>query len=213
MRAMKLAAPKSLSCSQVVNPAARRIPAMTRAMALSASVRETKKSCAMSLRLPYRAILNPAQWRHLAGRRVGKKVGGRQPSRAVALAQPPLPPLYIPRQRARMTNHGAALGSDRHGDGGAQSGGRAPCRPDDADGAPRRHWPGARGQDRFHHQPDPQSGRRADACRSFPPWPTGASCAPTWSRSPTIALRASPTRSTSPSLRATRRSGRTARAQ
>ena len=49
-----------------------------------------------------------------------------------------------------------------------QRGGRAPRRPDDADGAPRRHRAGALGQDRLHHRADPQSrGRRPAAvlCR------------------------------------------------
>ena len=84
-------------------------------------------------------------------------------------------------------------------------------RPDDADGASRRHRARALGQDRVHHRARAQPDRRRTAAvlRRHGRGPHRR--APIWSRSPTIACRALPTRSIWPISPATRRNGPRAR--
>ncbi len=89
---------------------------------------------------------------------------------------------------------------------------RAHRRSDDADRAPGRHGAGARGQDRVHHRAGAQPDRRRTAAVLRRHGRGTHRRAPIWSRSPTIACRALPTRSTWRISPRTRRSGPRARA-
>ena len=92
-----------------------------------------------------------------------------------------------------------------------KSAGALLSRPDDADPAPRRHRPGALGQDRVHHRAGAQPGRRRAPAllRRHGRGPHRARLSRAAARR--HASRASPTRSTWPRSPATRRSGPRAR--